>query len=231
MGKTKRRNRRLKSVKNWLAEYDGNNLVEDYRARVNVNRLCALLDLEWGGYPIDHEELESLRKEQQENAKEVKKQKKEERHKQKEMEKQRLKQFREEQTHRRQWELEQEIMREEHWMNDNPQNEVFYFIAGYTSADYPYGITWYQYYKELQHINTTGQGCFFYVHCQYSREEDEAVNSQIWQGIEEEQYLIPTEDAKRSEASEGGICCLPATSFSPATISIPAGCVWFCYRQ
>ncbi|MCF8309574.1 MAG: hypothetical protein K9I68_11250 [Bacteroidales bacterium] len=201
MGKTKRRNRRLKSVKNWLAEYYGDNLVEDYRAKVNVNRICALLDLDWGGYPIDYKELESLRKKQRENAEAVKKQKREEQHKQKELEKQRLKQFRKEQAHRRQWELEQEIMREEHWMNDNPQNEVFYFIAGYTSAGYPYGITWYQYYKELQHINTTGQGCFFYVHYPYSGEEDEEINRQIWQGIEEEQYLIPEEEYYDDEPS------------------------------
>ena len=50
---TSKRKDRLQAAKNWIKEYEGNNLVKGYRKRFKVDLLCAVKELETLGCKID----------------------------------------------------------------------------------------------------------------------------------------------------------------------------------
>jgi len=55
------RQRRLEQAEQWLKTYEGKNLVRGYRKKFNVNRLCALIELQVLGQPITDEAIEAER--------------------------------------------------------------------------------------------------------------------------------------------------------------------------
>ncbi|WP_018248781.1 hypothetical protein [Orenia marismortui] len=116
-----KRKQRLQSAKTWIPTYTGKNLVRGYKRWYGVNFVCAIKELEMLGYEIDLEYKEQILKQEEAKRKAAKRRKAEEKKKQAE---------------------------EEYFNSD--QDENFYYIAGYTSGGAPYGITWWEYERDIK---------------------------------------------------------------------------------
>lgn len=55
MTKTLKREHRLRSAKDWLKTYSGNNVVKGYSKKYSVNKLCAIKELRMIGIEISEE--------------------------------------------------------------------------------------------------------------------------------------------------------------------------------
>jgi ribosomal protein L34E len=62
MRKTLKREYRLRSAKDWIKTYSGNNVVKGYSKKYSVNKLCAVKELRMIGFEISEEYENQLRK-------------------------------------------------------------------------------------------------------------------------------------------------------------------------
>ena len=60
-----RRSQRLARGKNWLHNYEGEDMIEDYRKRYGVDMLCAVVELRQLGADISEEYEHQLRQEEE----------------------------------------------------------------------------------------------------------------------------------------------------------------------
>jgi hypothetical protein len=62
MRKTLKREYRLRSAKDWIKTYSGNNVVKGYSKKYSVDKLCAVKELAMIGFEISEEYENQLRK-------------------------------------------------------------------------------------------------------------------------------------------------------------------------
>lgn len=62
MQKVKKRERRLQAAKQWIAKYEGNNLVKGYRKRFGVDILCAITELQLLGHKFTAQYIDCVKK-------------------------------------------------------------------------------------------------------------------------------------------------------------------------
>jgi hypothetical protein len=118
--KRMKRHARLQAAKTWVIDYPGKNLVTGYSKYFAVDKLCAVKELEMIGVKVDLKYVEQLRAQHEHNLKKKK-----------------------EKRERKQRELVSEI-------KPVDQDHNFFYIAGYTSNGFPYGVTWEEYERESE---------------------------------------------------------------------------------
>jgi hypothetical protein len=116
------RKRRLAAAKHWLPKFTGKNIVRGYRKNFGVDWVCAINELKMLGIDIDPTYEAQLRLTVANNIKT--KQQRKEKKKQEEMERRRLDFY-------------------------PDSDEYFAYIAGYTPAGFPFGVTW----EEMERFN------------------------------------------------------------------------------
>lgn len=62
MKKTLKREYRLRSAKDWIKTYSGNNVIKGYSKKYSVDKLCAINELRMIGYEITEEYENQLQK-------------------------------------------------------------------------------------------------------------------------------------------------------------------------
>ena len=62
MKKTLKREYRLRSAKDWIKTYSGNNIVKGYSKKYSVDKLCAVKELRMIGFEITEEHENQLQK-------------------------------------------------------------------------------------------------------------------------------------------------------------------------
>lgn len=107
------RYRRLAEAQLWIRTYEGKNLVRAYRKRFNVTRLCALIELQVLGLPITGDAIEAARLEAGQTQEACARQK-----------------------------ARTNCVYAANNVLNGFQGSTFAYIAGYTAAGFPYGITW-----------------------------------------------------------------------------------------
>ncbi|MCL1976520.1 MAG: hypothetical protein FWG55_00170 [Candidatus Bathyarchaeota archaeon] len=107
-----KRQSRLTRAQAWLPTYEGTHIVRAYRKKFNVDTVCAVRELSEIGYKFKEGYVENLLKAEMTRREQLKQKKAEEK------------------------------LSKQHLNNNEEQNDLFYYIAGYTSGGAPYGITW-----------------------------------------------------------------------------------------
>jgi len=103
---------RLQAAKAWLAKYPGKSIFTGYKKHFAVDALCALAELQMLGVQLDPEYVQKVRSSEQS----------------------RTEALRRERERRKAAAAPSEFNEE--------SNDTFAYIAGYTGAGFPYGITW-----------------------------------------------------------------------------------------
>jgi hypothetical protein len=97
-----------------MQTYQGNNIIKGYRKYFGTSALCAALELQMLGCDIPEDQIQKIREDE---------------YKRHQMEQERK---------RKKTMLQIPLTNEQDpWSNEN-----YAFIAGYTSAGFPYGVTW-----------------------------------------------------------------------------------------
>ena len=106
---------RIQSAKNWIKEYNGNNIVKGYRKKFGVDLLCAVKELRMLGVKLDPEYVTRLKQSIEGQIMANQKQK-----------------------------MKRQQEKEEAELNTlySDSDEDFYYIANYTSNGVPFGISW-----------------------------------------------------------------------------------------
>jgi hypothetical protein len=102
---------RLASARGWVAGFTGLHLIRAYAKRYRVDELCAAVELQILGAPIEASQIEAIREKNERRAACRKQQREAALQKQ-----------------QREWDVD--------------SDDTFAYIAGYTSAGAPYGVTW-----------------------------------------------------------------------------------------
>ncbi|MEC5422927.1 hypothetical protein QGM71_05370 [Virgibacillus sp. C22-A2] len=117
-----KRTGRLQAAQHWIPKYNGENLVNGYSKHFNVNKLCAVKELEMIGYTYEKAYIQKLKDSEIQKQQESEKRNAAKKKKRKQPE-------------------------EDFW--DEECDETYAFIAGYTSGGAPYGITWEEWEEEV----------------------------------------------------------------------------------
>ena len=107
-----KRKQRLPKAKEWIAEYEGKDIVKGYAKKFGVDKLCAVKELRMLGMEISEEKVQKVKAGME----------------QKRLENEKRKQKKQEQE-------QKDLSGLIEW------NADFAYIAGYTSAGFPFGIT------------------------------------------------------------------------------------------
>jgi hypothetical protein len=110
--KRMKRPARLQAAKTWLAKYPGKSVVTGYKKHFAVDALCALVELQMLGVKLDPEYVQKVRISEQSR------------------------------TEARRRERERRKAAAAPSEFDEDSNDTFAYIAGYTGAGFPFGITW-----------------------------------------------------------------------------------------
>ena len=122
MKKTLKREYRLRSAKDWIKTYSGNNVVKGYSKKYSVDKLCAVKELRMIGFEIS-EEYENQLRQSLESIKQ-----------------QRLS-------------LKKKREDELNTLCGFESDENFAMILGYTSGEFPYGVT----HEEMKEIKSENE--------------------------------------------------------------------------
>lgn len=108
---------RLEKARNWLAAYDGDDVLKAYRKKFATDRLQTLQELQLLGLTFTEEQIAKEKRAvqariQQEKAKKAKRR------------------------------ARRKALKESPTLYNSDQNDRFFYIAGYTPGGAPYGVTW-----------------------------------------------------------------------------------------
>jgi hypothetical protein len=114
--RTLKKESRLAKARSWLPTYEGTKIVRSYRKKFHVDITSAVRELQELGYDFQPGYVDNLLKSEAGRIASLQRKKAERR---------------------------QEQERQDKGLNDFlEQNETYYYIAGYTSAGFPFGVTW-----------------------------------------------------------------------------------------
>ena len=104
---------RIARARNWLPTYDGTKIVRAYRKKFGVDTVCAVCELQEVGYEFKPGNVDNLLNAEAARIAAI------------------------------QWKKTEKRLGEGMSAECNDwQNNMFYYIAGYTSGGAPYGVTW-----------------------------------------------------------------------------------------